>query len=628
MKRLLFLICTAVLCVMSAYGSGTYTVDGMTYHVTGEDGHGNTPLATLMGFADGVVMSHVTVPAEIYLGEKRFYVREIADNAFNGQTAITNVTIDVSGLLNYIGDFAFCHCSNLSTLTFIGSSHNLRICKYAFGRTSIEEVELPDMHRLDTLVFWQCTKLEKVTFNDIYYMNRNVFVDCTKLNTIIWNSAQELKVAIEGVSDKNSRSITNDPSTTPFWFLKAKIIQVLAGISDKTDVIIPAYLFNGFNQLNSVVIGPGVKKIGNGAFMECFALNSMSLRTAESLTTIGDSAFYLCPLVGNLALQCSNLNYIGEKAFLGSNYRSIELANVSGGPAIKVGELAFSNNTATKITIRANIAKLGYGAFASPAATEIYYAPANGYASQSINDNPFVSCAAVTDLTINHGGAVNEFMFPQCTGIRRLFIENATTVVGSSFHNCSNIQEVVWNVTEQEDYDSYSYPFRYSNHITSCTVKSERVPAYLLYGQRDLKEWTASPNTTSIGMLALSYSGIEELTLEAAAGKNMTIDNFAFYHCDRLRRIRSEYYNPPQLGGTGVFRDVNTSLSNVTLVVPDEDSKQLYKNTAIWKEFFTIAEGIEDVRGGDVRGTKVVENGKVYIQRGERLFDLTGARVR
>ena len=628
MKKIFTLVVFAALTIGTAYGEAV-TVNGLSYELQGTYiGSASSSLsATLLGFADDVVMSDITVPSSFKFGGKTFYVTKIRSNAFTGQTALVNATIDASKM-ECIDDFAFYECSNLRTLTFIGGNSKLRICKRAFGKTDIQEVELPNMLRLDTLAFMQCTRLEKVTFNNISYMNKRVFDGCTKLYSIVWNSsAAELKLAREN-SDKYIR-ITADPSTNPLWFYQAKIRQVQAGTASyKGGVSIPGYLFKGFTNLNVVVIGPGVAKIGNGAFMECLALNSMSMRSANSLQSIGDSAFYSCPIAGNLLIQSGNLEYIGEKAFLNCQCPNIELGYASGSAAVTIGTLAFSNNTTTKITIRANVAKLNYGAFACPAAKEIYYAPANGYAVQSTNDNAFAYCSGVTDLTINHGGEVNKYMFPECTAIQRLYIENAATVIGNSFHHCKNIQEVVWNVTAQEDYDSYTDPFSYSNHITSCTVKSERVPAYLLYGQRDLKEWTASSNTTYIGSFALSYSGLEELTLEAETGKNMVIDNFAFYHCDRLRRIHSQYYFPPQLGN-GVFRDVNENLANITLIVPNADSKVIYQNTNVWKEFFAICEDIDQVESEKISGEgKFLRDGQLFIRKGDKVYNIQGQIIK
>ena len=92
-------------------------------------------------------------------------------------------------------------------------------------------------------------------------------------------------------------------------------------------------------------------------------------------------------------------------------------------------------------------------------------------------------------------------------------------------------------------------------------------------------------------------------------------------------RIHSQYYFPPQLGN-GVFRDVNENLANITLVVPDADSKVLYENTAVWKEFFAICEDIDQVESEMPNEGKFLRDGQLFIRKGDKVYDIHGQIIK
>lgn len=130
-----------------------------------------------------------------------------------------------------------------------------------------------------------------------------------------------------------------------------------------------------------MTIGNSVTSIGNGAFMNCSGL--MSVTIPNSVTSIGESVFYRCSgltsvsipnsviSIGDFAFNscCSLLSvtipnsvtYIGENAF----WHCTGLASVTIGKSVtSIGNLAFLGcSSLSSVTIPNSVTSIGRGAF-------------------------------------------------------------------------------------------------------------------------------------------------------------------------------------------------------------------------------------------------------------------------
>ena len=122
---------------------------------------------------------------------------------------------------------------------------------------------------------------------------------------------------------------------------------------------IPAYMFYGAN-FTSLSISNTVTSIGNGAFYNCYHLTG-SLTIPSSVTTIGSSAFYQCSgLTGSLTIP-NSVTEIGEEAFYHCNgFTGLTISN----SLTEINMYAFAHwHGITTLYIPSSVAVINYGAF-------------------------------------------------------------------------------------------------------------------------------------------------------------------------------------------------------------------------------------------------------------------------
>ena len=114
------------------------------------------------------------------------------------------------------------------------------------------------------------------------------------------------------------------------------------------------------NDINTVIIEPGVTSIGNFAFSSCKSLTSISI--PNSVTSIGYYAFEYCYGLTSIFIP-NSVTSIGRYAFSEcSSLTSIGIPN----SMTNIGDYTFSGMTGlTSITIPNNVTSIGESAFSS-----------------------------------------------------------------------------------------------------------------------------------------------------------------------------------------------------------------------------------------------------------------------
>ena len=145
------------------------------------------------------------------------------------------------------------------------------------------------------------------------------------------------------------------------------------------------------------------------------------------------------------------------------------------------------------------------------------------------------------------------------------------------------------------------------------------------YNCKGLTSVTIPNSVTSIGSSAFrSCTGLKSVTIGSGVAN---IGYGAFYKCIDLTSV-TNYATTPQTIDYSVFESVG--ISSCTLHVPAE-SVEAYKAADVWKEFWEIttigAEGIEDAQSDQVQNTKILRNGQIFIQRGEKIYTITGQEI-
>ena len=249
------------------------------------------------------------------------------------QSNVNIRSVDLSNITR-IGDYAFDGCSNLNSVTF---SNTLTVIgSHAFSScSSLTSVSIPDgVTEIQSFAFDSCTSLIYVYIPaSATSIGSYAFYDCPK-STIYtsahsastgwdsyWKGSQPIYydyVTKNNTDDFNyivqsymGESYVTITSLTNSGLAKKNIV-IPDQIENISNVRLANNLFNGLNELVSVDVGAGVKKIPTGCFYNCSKLETVVLH--DGVTSIGQDAFYKCTSLTTVNMP-SSLTTIGRTAF-------------------------------------------------------------------------------------------------------------------------------------------------------------------------------------------------------------------------------------------------------------------------------------------------------------------------
>lgn len=207
-------------------------------------------------FNDCESLTSITIPESVI---------EIGSRAFNGCINLSSITIPKG--ITSIGSSTFSNCENLKSISFSENSKLNSIGSYAFYYcVSLASIEIPEgVTSIGTYAFDECVNLTSITIpTTVTEIGNYAFNDC---NCII------LKCPNIGE-----------------WFGQNEAIK-------------------------EVVLGETVISVGDRAFQYCYNLASLTI--SESVTNIGNSAFYCTGITSITIPENSKLTSIGGSAFGG-----------------------------------------------------------------------------------------------------------------------------------------------------------------------------------------------------------------------------------------------------------------------------------------------------------------------
>lgn len=269
----------------------------------------------------------LTIPSEI--GGKA--VKSIGDGAFKYCRTLTSITIPNS--VTSISDWAFYECSYLTNVIIPNSV--VSIGKNAFnGCMKLASVNIPDsVTDIGDHAFAYCESIKSITIpKNVKSIGIGVFDDCSSLTSFSVDSENPYFTAEDGVLyNKDKTELIRCPET-------------------KKSVTIP----------NSVTV------IGDSAFYMCSSLTKIS--KPVNCTSIGENAFYGCTGLTVMAMP-NKLTNIGSHAFSGcAGLKSVTLS----GSVTSIGAWAFDGCTSLKsITIPKSVTKIGNYAFGYDLSSEM-----------------------------------------------------------------------------------------------------------------------------------------------------------------------------------------------------------------------------------------------------------------
>ncbi|MCD8015850.1 MAG: leucine-rich repeat domain-containing protein, partial [Lachnospiraceae bacterium] len=386
--------------------------------------------------------------------------------------------IEFSEGLKTIGDSAFYFCQKLEKVVLPESLES--IGKNAFSScTSLKHVECSGgITYIDDSVFSGCTPLSYVLIpSSVASISDNAFEGCDSLviycdkysTAYLYAIQNEIEFVEIGVVELCG--ICGDGVN---WTLDTSDHLTIYGTGAMDDYStsnwVPWYMVA--SEIRSVTIEEGVTHIGDhafglfgvveGAYKWCWNCENIeSVSIADSVCSIGNSAFYSCSGITELTLSDNVVN-IGAYAFYGL-YQLTEL--VVPGNLQQIEEGAFySCSGLEKVTIKEGVTYIGSSAFAfctsltelvlPESVTEIgEYAFTDNYALQSISIpdgvtkigiEAFSMCESLTEITIPGSvETIEGYLFAYCRKLTSVTFTKGTTCIESNvFEECSQLTQL------------------------------------------------------------------------------------------------------------------------------------------------------------------------------------------
>ena len=251
-------------------------------------------------------------------------VTTIGGSAFSGCTNLTSVTIGNS--VTTIGNSAFSWCSSLTSVT-IGDSVTT-IGSSAFSDCeSLTSVTIPDsVTAIGSMAFDDCESLTSVYCKattppaggaSMVFL-ATIYIPEGSLRAYkmaeYWSDYADRIVEYDFNSTMTISYTTSDgmPANANGLIISNSYQNGVGGLTYIGKDIIPAGLFRNCDNLTSLTIPDSVTTIGNRAFYYCSSLTSVTI--PDSVTTIGEQAFRNCRSLTSVTIGDS-LTTIGNNAF-------------------------------------------------------------------------------------------------------------------------------------------------------------------------------------------------------------------------------------------------------------------------------------------------------------------------
>ena len=498
----------------------------------------------------------VTIPAK---------VKKIGDNAFSHCANMHSIYIPNS--MELIGNDAFAKCARLDTVilnshAIVSRDYNSQMHISSLFGQQVKEYQIGEsVKSIGSCAFEDCRTLLSVKIpNSVKEIGKHAFHNCVSLmeltvpesvTTIRQNAFGKVPNIIYSGAETGrvggARSVNG--------FVDGMLVYA---DDSKTKLLACSALRKG-----EMIIPESVTSIGNSAFYLCEDLTSITI--PQNVTSIADSAFWNCIRLTTLSVP-STVATIGKAAFH-------QLPNVAyAGPASgNPWEARCVNGTVDNWLVYSSSAKTVIKA-CSAAATGDIEIPSS---VTTISQQAFSGCNGITSLhwSTNSSRKVEKDAFEGCTGLQALYITDLSAWCYNTFTTAA----------------SNPLCFAHNLYLNDELVESLVIPsglstikAYAFYGGACFNEIKLHNTISTVNTHAFAYcTQLNKLTLGSAI---KTYGEGAFAGCTGIHEVKNPQATPLELK---VMIFPTTIYTGCKLYVP-KGCVNAYKESPTWRFFYSI----------------------------------------
>jgi hypothetical protein len=290
-------------------------------------------------------------------------------------------------------------------------------------------------------------------------------------------------------------------------------------------------------NLTNIAIPNSVIRLGNSAFYACSSLPGITI--PASVASIGTNVFYTTSVTG-ITVDPNNPAYSSLAGVLFNKDQTVLVQCPLGktgsytipGTVTNLGDSAFFACLLTNITIPTNVTALGDNVFGSCYGLTSMIIPNS---ITSIGNSDFYFCQDLTNVTLpNTVTRIGDFAFGGCNDLVNLSIPpNLVSIGDSAFFACTgftnfSIPDSATNIGANAFSECFS--------LTNITIPSgiTRIEAGTFSFCENLATIAMPANLTSIGDSAFYYSGVTDFTIPDSV---TNLGSSAFLDCTGLTNI-------------------------------------------------------------------------------------------
>lgn len=411
----------------------------------------------------GTGLTSVTIPGS---------VTSIGESAFTSNPSLTSITVDESNtfymsedgvLLSKDGTELLAYPRAKAATAYTIPDGVTSIGSQAFQNcSSLTSVTIPNsVTSISDYAFYQCSHLSSATIpNSVTSIGFAAFSGCYNLTSV---------TIPDGVTSIGNSAFYGTPwyDSQPDGLLY--LDNWLLGYKGKTPT-------------GAITIADGTKGIAGGAFRNCNGMTSITI--PGSVIFIGGYVFQWCGSLASITVDESNPNYKSEDGVLFSKNGTTLITYPTGktetaytipNSVTTIGDCAFySCGLLTSITIPNGVASIGEKAFYQCGGLTSITIPVG---VTSIGDYTFWYCGGLTSIIIPDGMAtIGDYAFGYCRNLTSITIGSGIqTIASMAFTYCTELMDVYCyakNVTTTEDAFSNSNYNNATLHVPAGSIEA------------------------------------------------------------------------------------------------------------------------------------------------------------